>query len=178
MGTYTYLSKYATDADFGVWVGCLACYNEGRLTGEWVDASDCVGFVPCTREGHEEWWVMDHEAGSLIPGGCSPNEAYETYEHVVWLLSSSVPLEAIKAYLDNVGGSVRDLSATQLEDAYRGEYESWREYTDSMADETMLTGVSDTVAMYFDYQKWADDLEMDHNYTRNSKGMVYVFQDV
>lgn len=34
-----------------VWIGCLACYNGGRLEGAWLDAEDGPGFVP---EGHDQ----------------------------------------------------------------------------------------------------------------------------
>ena len=27
-----------TDTTPRVWIGCLACYNEGRLVGDWYDA--------------------------------------------------------------------------------------------------------------------------------------------
>ena len=63
-----------------VWVGCLACYNNGRLVGEWVDATAAEDYVPCRRSDfgapHEEWWVMDHEYfDGLLTGECSPMEA-------------------------------------------------------------------------------------------------------
>jgi antirestriction protein len=28
------------------WVGCLACYNDGRLVGAWVDALEAADYVP------------------------------------------------------------------------------------------------------------------------------------
>ena len=29
-----------------VWVGCLGCYNAGRLVGRWVDAEDAADLSP------------------------------------------------------------------------------------------------------------------------------------
>lgn len=77
-----------SEADFSVWVGCLACYNEGTLKGEWG---------------------------------------------------------------------------------------TWREYADEAADELLLPGVDSTVAMYFDYDKWANDLEQDYWHASSDSG-VFVFR--
>lgn len=36
----TTMTTTSTDTTPRVWVGCLACYNAGRLVGDWHDASD------------------------------------------------------------------------------------------------------------------------------------------
>jgi len=66
-----------TDYTPRAWVGCLGCYNSGRLIGEWLDADgledpDTLAAI-CTRPDHDELWCMDLDN---IPGGeCSPAEA-------------------------------------------------------------------------------------------------------
>ena len=50
-----------------VWVGCLACYNSGRLVGVWVDAASAedLSLADVHREagrvwlGCEEVWCLD-----------------------------------------------------------------------------------------------------------------------
>jgi hypothetical protein len=27
------------------WVGCLGCYNNGNLVGEWIDGTECADLV-------------------------------------------------------------------------------------------------------------------------------------
>ena len=51
----------STKPAIAAWVGCLNCYNEARLTGQWVD-EDAASLYPdefaatgCTRPGHEEF---------------------------------------------------------------------------------------------------------------------------
>lgn len=60
-----------------VYVACLACYNEGRLHGMWMNADeleerweyaeehdrqDRVGhFNPCPRPSHDEWAIHDYD---------------------------------------------------------------------------------------------------------------------
>ena len=80
-----------------VWIGCLACYNAGRLVGKWVDAIEAGDKTPAdihdnattllsleSRDGgspHEELWCMDHENfGGLLTGECSPMTAQEIAE--------------------------------------------------------------------------------------------------
>lgn len=65
---------------YNVWVGCLACYNNGRLVGEWAAGAEApltdaafielVGRRALTASGHfkdsvphEELWVFDDENG-------------------------------------------------------------------------------------------------------------------
>lgn len=48
-----------------VWIGCLACYNEGVLNGEWFAAEDAekVSLLTLHRSptDHEELWIFDIE---------------------------------------------------------------------------------------------------------------------
>jgi hypothetical protein len=74
----------AADTTHCVWIGCLACYNNTRLVGEWFDAEDAdtvslaevhsgAGHV---RSDCEELWVMDHES-IPVQGEMSPYDAAE-----------------------------------------------------------------------------------------------------
>lgn len=57
-----------------VWVGCLGCYNDGRLVSEWIDVEDAEditidslhGYLPATLRtqverdsAHDELWCFD-----------------------------------------------------------------------------------------------------------------------
>ena len=63
------ITSSATDTTPRAWIGCLSCYNEGRLVGDWFDAATAdevtladvhegsgLGYAEC-----EELWVFDHE---------------------------------------------------------------------------------------------------------------------
>lgn len=90
-----------------VWVACLACYNAGRLIGDWFDAADAPGDMAEWREAmtanaetdtttdlrwlrdhdidaHEELWCLDTEgfAALGITGEMSPVTAREIAEAV------------------------------------------------------------------------------------------------
>lgn len=67
-----------------IWVGCLACYNNMNLRGDWFMAVDGDNITPDDLHTknispmfpHEELWVMDYENfHGLLQGECSPMEA-------------------------------------------------------------------------------------------------------
>lgn len=116
-------------SDIKVWVGCLACYNDGRLTGQWVEALEAADFTPCTRPGHEEWWCLDHE-NLPISGECSPMEAQKIAESLDEL--DDYLLEPALAWLKG-DPSNRDLD--QFEDRYAGEWDNATAYAMELFDD-------------------------------------------
>ena len=66
-----------------VWIGCLQCYNEGNLVGDWHNATDADEITTSQLHGraidpgtHEELWCLDHE-NLPITAECSPRDAAE-----------------------------------------------------------------------------------------------------
>lgn len=170
-----------TDETMRVWVGCLSCYNDGRLTGAWVDAVDASEFVPCDRAGHEEWWVFDTD-GLPGLGECSPDEAQRYAETVAACAEGTgAPVAAVFAYLENFHGSPGDMSALDdFEDAYYGEWESERDYAANLADDLgYLKAVTLTRYHVFDMDAWTRDLFMGDCWSAPSpEGGAFVFQNV
>ena len=65
-----------------IWIGCVACYSNGHLTGEWFNAIDAPtepkGFTAKLRQApfshsvrHDELWVMAHEGFEGLLSGSS-----------------------------------------------------------------------------------------------------------
>jgi len=67
-----------------VWIGCLHCYNAGRLVGEWFDAVDAdeATLADVHRDaggscvGCDELWCFNDE-NLPVRGEMGPNEAAE-----------------------------------------------------------------------------------------------------
>lgn len=186
------------------WVGCLACYNAGRLVGECFDGVEAGEATPedvhsgrvectCPRSAlltthdpecpvpsagarHEELWVFDHEGyGALIPGECSPAEAQAKAEELAVLPQGE--RAAFAAYAGYVGAEYADVEG--FREAYAGEWESALDYAYAYVEDTgMLHGVDDTIARYFDYQGFARDLELGGDICTMpaGNGYVYVFR--
>ena len=166
-----------------VWVGCLACYSAGRLTGDWVDAVDAADYIPCPRIDangpHEEFWVFDHEGfHGLIAGECSPSEAQEVAEAIDGFDDPA----AVAAYWNNwhtTGTTFRvdDFDQDGFTDAYCGVWDTFADYADQLADDILDMGSwPDLAARYFDWDAWRRDLAYDYDTDPAPNGGVYVFR--
>lgn len=164
-----------TQTDVRAWVGCLGCYNDGRLTGAWLDAEQASDlrstsladegtygngstFDRCRVCGGDEWWVMDHEGIPWLSGECSPSTFVEWAE--AWAEVSDPDM--VTAYIDgtNTPTTPNELgeAVTDAYDNYTG-HSTVRDYAEEYADECLLADVPDEVTRYFDYDAFADDLE-------------------
>ena len=143
--------------DRRAWVGCLSCYNAGRLHGEWLDAVDAADWA-CERPGHEEMWVMDHE-GLGLSGECSPTEAAERAAALdEWEADTGYPEAVLLAAADHQGVPVTEVDADEVLVLASGdsEVDATREYVEESG---LLHEVDDSVARYFDYAAYWRDLD-------------------
>lgn len=172
-----------------VWLGCLACYNSGRLVGEWYDAADADGVTidalhidsgSVARVSCEEIWVMDTD-GLPIAREMSPAEAAEwgrllaeVDEHQRDALAAWV---ASGDYIVEGRGDLPSLP--DFEERYAGEWSTFAEYAENLADDIgLLQGVADEVAAYFNWSAWTRDLAYDYAIQDAPGGGVYVFRSL
>lgn len=178
-----------TDTTPRVWIGCLGCYGAGLLVGAWYDAatadeitSDDVHTDGGVGERYycEELWVMDHE-GLPISGECPPAQAAE------WgrLLADvdDCQRDALLAWVrsgDYIAEGSGDLpSLPDFAERYCGEWSSFAEYAENLADDLgLLADVPDQIANYFDWSAWTRDLAYDYTTTDAQGGGVYVFRSL
>lgn len=143
------------------WIGCLGCYNDGRLNGAWLDyeaASDLTesgytnGSGECVKCGAEEFVCMDTEG---IPGFIANRDmsvveflqACETMQTVSSELTESEE-EAFYVMLDNEHESVlndADYLLERFRDCYRGYYDSHRDFAEELYHETENMGAMPSV---------------------------------
>lgn len=164
------------------WVGCLHCYNSGALVGDWFDASeaadvtlDVLHLEHPLQEGCEELWCFDVD-------GLPVDEEMDPMTAAQWgnLLNTideklqpafSAWIEASAPSLDDDG--LPDPEA--FEDAFIDVFTDFREYSDRLADETLLYESSDELRRYFNYEAFARDLAMDHIVETLPDGDIAVF---
>ncbi|WP_321779722.1 antirestriction protein ArdA [Schaalia cardiffensis] len=165
-----------------VWVGCLSCYNEGRLVGEWVDAegagdltSDDLHGTPTT---HEELWVFDLEGfprgiGEMSPSAAVPwGDLFEEVGEAQW--------PALLAWVET-GCYVADSDdlpcASDFEDRFCGCWDSESDYASHLAEEL---GIWDEVPAhlhsYFNLDAWWGDERHDYTIADAPDGGIYVFR--
>lgn len=108
--------------DLRVWVGCLACYNAGRLVGDWMDASDAADWK-CPRDpSHEEFQCMDDEV-PWVSHEMSATEATAWAEAVADV--EDYEAEAFTAFMAHEGWrSPSDVNLDDFRERYCGEWES------------------------------------------------------
>lgn len=165
-----------------VWIGCLACYNEGRLVGEWVDAEDAGGITPADLHGtstaHEEMRVFDLEGfprgtGEMLPAAAVPwGELFDEVGETRW--------PALLAWVET-GCYVADSDdlpcASDFEDAYQGEWDSFADYAAQLAEDIGLTdGWPEEAQRYFDWEAWTRDLKFDYTIAAAPDGGVFIFR--
>lgn len=169
-----------------VWAGCLAHYNAGVLAGAWYPAVE-AGDVTLERLHRdagvrqtldcEEVWCLDHDG---LPAGTGEMGLAEAAAWGELYREAEDRWPVVVAWVEtgcSVAQGTGDLPALdELEDRYRGTWDSFHEYADAMVDELgLLEGVDETVARHFDYASWARDLAMDHTTAPAPDGRVYVF---
>ena len=70
----------------------------------------------------------------------------------------------------------------QFEDAYCGDWKSFKVYADEQADELFgledLNGPHSAMAQYFDYQKWARDQANDYDTEPSDHGTTYIWRQL
>ncbi len=146
-----------------VWVGCLACYNEGVLAGEWWDADKAPLSMTGTdeesehfnaqiderkvhvspyhyRDGHEELWVMNHDGfRGWLTGECSPAEARRVAAMLDEIESDGHEPAVVAAWARDKGlfdGFDWSSQGDEFRDAYRGIHDSLEAYVQGLYEET------------------------------------------
>jgi antirestriction protein len=157
------------------WVGCLACYNAGRLVGEWVEGTEAGEYEPCHRADHEESWVMDHEGyDGLLEGECSPMEAQRLAE--LWLeLGDEVAEYAV--YRAYVGAEYATVEGFQ--EAWQGEWDSLGDYAMQLYEDTTDVQPEGWPYDCIDWERAGRELVMGGDvFTVDNGGTVLVFRNL
>lgn len=188
-----------------VWIGCLACYNDGRVIGRWYDAdkagdvttrdlhagsgivTDDAGYVDGERVygPHEELWVMDVDEAPH-PSLCKEMSPADAQAIAEALESVGEEAEPFAAWVDNYGYDLAayeqeslSLMVAEFEDAYCGIYDSREEYAQELAEELGAVPSEYTwPASYIDWTSAACDLFMDYFDAPAPGGRIYVFRSV
>ena len=164
-----------------VFIQSLADYNAGRIVGDWVDVTgmeesdlrEAINKVlaQSKEETAEEWMIADYEGfysfelgeyssnKTIIEAAKAINEHGEAYT----LYASYIGLE----YATTEG----------FEEAYCGEWDSFREYSDQLFDELYAHDIPDSIRFYIDYEAFARDLEIgDYYHDTDDTGKTHVFR--
>ncbi len=144
-----------------IYVACLAAYNNGKLHGAWIDATqepDAIleavqTMLNASPEANAEAWAIhDYEGfhGLTLPEweGFAEVHAYATFieEH------GHLGTEIYTYY-----GDLEEAQAA-LNDRYAGCYPSLADFAQELTEAT--TTIPQNLAYYIDYERMARDMEM------------------
>lgn len=169
-----------------VWLGCLSCYNAGRLAGHWfpcdmveeVTLADVHGCVEHVGPDCEEVLALDTE---YLPDGVGEIDQVSAaawgelfaeigedrwLELLAWYESCSPSLDA------------HDVpTAEEFNDAALGCWDSFREFIESWADDCgMFHQWPEDAVTYFDWDKYERDCRYDFTVVDSPNTGVFVFQ--
>ncbi|MDA8965556.1 antirestriction protein ArdA [Pseudomonadales bacterium] len=148
--------------DIRIYVADLAAYNNGRLHGVWIDATEEMDdiwaqvnqMLKSSPEGFaEEYAIHDYEGF----GGYSLSE-YEGLEsaHNVAVFIEEHG-EIVGELLNNFGGDLEDAKKA-IEENYSGCYKSLADYAEELTEQT--AEVPENLAFYIDYERMGRDMEL------------------
>lgn len=165
-----------SNTDNQIYVACLASYNSGILHGEWItpkadkdELQEQINKVLKSSKipNAEEWAIHDYNDFPNLgeyPGLDKIIKVQEAIdEHGIYI---------VRAFLEN--WSIEDLD--HISDAYYGEYDSFSEFAEQLADDTMLVDVyPEHIKDYFDYKKWEEGLSYDYHEGEGENGSSLIF---
>jgi antirestriction protein len=165
-----------------IYVACLAAYNAGRLHGEWIDADQPVDDIwtevkamlakspePCA----EEWAIHDYD-------GFGPLRLseWESFDRVAAIAAGIAQHgDAFTAWLSY--DSERDpVDSDAFHDAYRGEWDSLRDYAEGFADDVGLYDAAEKANSPYvtvDIDRLERDLDVEMYTVPSDHCTLYVF---
>lgn len=149
-----------------LYVGTYAKYNNGNLFGEWVNLENFYSsedFYEYCKELHKdeedpEFMFQDCEnvPDQLYSECGNIDQIYEYWDAIKDL--SDTEQEAFRIWVENGYGDYSDYSS--FKDEWQGEWDSLEAYAENWLEETgCLDSIPENLRYYFDYEKYARDLE-------------------
>lgn len=148
--------------DIRIYVADLAAYNNGKLHGVWIDATEELDVIrkqvsqmlaESLEDFSEEYAIHDHEGF----GGYALSE-YTGLEaaHEIACFIEEYP-DFGGELLNNFGGDLED-ARTAAEENYCGCYKSLADYAQELTEDT--TQIPESLAYYIDYERMGRDIEL------------------
>ncbi len=173
----------AATSETRIYVASLSDYNAGRLHGEWIDADQDADEIQAAvkamlakskEPSAEEWAIHDYEGF----GGIRIHE-WESFETVSELAAAieehGDAFAAFYGYQDQADTVAECVEA--FEDAYRGEWDSERDYAEQFAEDCGYE-VPEWLRYHVDWDSVARDLFCGDCYSVDASPGVYVFVNI
>ncbi|GAB2695058.1 antirestriction protein ArdA [Aliiglaciecola aliphaticivorans] len=144
-----------------IYVACLAAYNNGKLHGVWIDATQDVEDIQeqvnemlasSPEQGAEEWAIHDYEGFDGY--GISEYEGFEDVHNIACFIEEYSDFGgALLSYFGNI-----DDAMTAAQEHYYGCFISVSDYAQELTEQT--SDIPEHLQLYIDYEKMGRDMEM------------------
>ena len=158
-----------------IYVGTYKKYNEGSLFGKWLTLSNYDNikafYADCKLlhqdEQDPELMFQDWECPEIFNGYIGECHLEETIFEIASLLEemSDDDIEIVQNYMYLTGIPLNEQTIEKAQERYIGYFSTETDFAEYYAEQTgLLQNIPDEVAMYFDYEAYARDLDfMEHN---------------
>ena len=145
-----------------IYVACLAAYNNGRLHGVWIDATDDVEEMQeqinkmlkaSPEPDAEEYAIHDYEGFGGY--GLGEYEGIESAHDIACFVEEHS--EIAGDLLSHFGGDLEDAKKA-AEEQYSGCYKSLADYAEELTEGT--AEIPEHLQFYIDYERMGRDMEM------------------
>ena len=145
-----------------IYVACLAAYNNGKLHGAWIDATQGLDDIQdqinqmlkdSPEPDAEEYAIHDYEGFDGY--GLSEYEGIQSVHDIACFIEEHPELAG--ELLSHFGGSLDD-ARKSIEDSYSGCYKSLADYAEELTEGT--TQIPESLAYYIDYERMGRDMEL------------------
>lgn len=163
-----------------IYVACLASYNDGKLFGVWIDATQDIEDIEAEIKqllakspmpNAEEFAVHGHSGFGSI--GIEEYESIDQIHEKALFIVEHGELGA--EVLDHYGGCLEDAKRA-LEEHYEGEYKNELDYATYLFDEIYLHDVPKHVQFYIDYELFQRDIFINDYFSLDLNGSCHVFR--
>jgi antirestriction protein len=176
-----------------IFIGCLCCYNQGQLVGEWVDLNDYSSLEALQEKAQqivnesgcsgEEYEIQDSDF-ELPSQHCSLSEAWQMHELLSMAEEQGVDEQLFAEFIEIRYGN-RDLNESMLDDfqdSYQGSFDSLEDWAYDFVNDCMLCELEGNsrkfVTQYFNYKSYARDCELSGDiWTIHSGSQVHIFNN-
>lgn len=150
------------NTEIRIYVADLAAYNNGKLHGVWINATDDLDdiwnqvnqMLAESPEGFaEEYAIHDYEGFEGY--ALSEYEGLETVQKIACFIEEHPDFGG--ELLNNFGGNLEE-ARTAAEDNYCGCYKSLADFADELTEDT--TQIPENLAYYIDYERMGRDMEL------------------
>lgn len=164
-----------------IYVASLSDYNSGLLHGRWInaqqDADDIRGEIAAMlaeskAEPAEEWAIHDYEGFGPVK-----LSEFEDIGHVAELAELIAEHGELFAHVYGHADNDLDRAKQLMTEGYHGAFDSLEAYAEDFIDQTGgLEKMPEILRCYFDYEKYARDLELGGDvFTIELDGKTHVF---